>query len=236
MATGAAIWILADWATRRLNPQIASATDLQLVDLHMRAELTAYDAEGFSDRSQAAEIGALRAVDLADDAKTLTRAKREVLRAPSGSSPGLSSTGMMTEAVLGALLASPPQGPADGLDAVGGGLAAVDEGDGSTTGTSIPLTEETRVAEHGERVVLGAEPGKDVLAVGEGLGAVHVPNRGLARSSEGAKCATACGSVCVSEDPVVKRDHPAQAVLVRGAPDGYLGGEYRGESAECPLW
>ncbi|MFC4466864.1 ATP-binding cassette domain-containing protein [Streptomyces xiangluensis] len=72
MATGAAMWILADWATRRLNPKIASAADLTLVDLHMRAELAAYDAEGFSDRSQAAEIGALRAVDLADDAKTLT--------------------------------------------------------------------------------------------------------------------------------------------------------------------
>ncbi|MFH7595580.1 ATP-binding cassette domain-containing protein [Streptomyces racemochromogenes] len=72
MATGASMWILADWATRRLNPKIASAADLQLVDLHMRAELAAYDAEGFADRSQAADIGALHAVDLADDAKTLT--------------------------------------------------------------------------------------------------------------------------------------------------------------------
>ncbi len=72
MATGASMWILADWATRRLNPQIASAADLQLVDLHMRAELAAYDAPGFADRSQAAELGALRAVDLADDAKTFT--------------------------------------------------------------------------------------------------------------------------------------------------------------------
>ncbi|MFG2479210.1 ABC transporter ATP-binding protein [Streptomyces fagopyri] len=72
MAGGAALWILADWATRRLNPKIASAADLTLVDLHMRAELSAYDTEGFSDRSQAAEIGSLRAVDLADDAKTLT--------------------------------------------------------------------------------------------------------------------------------------------------------------------
>ncbi|PKT73175.1 ABC transporter [Streptomyces populi] len=72
MATGAGMWILADWATRRLNPKIASAADLTLVDLHMRAELSAYDTEGFTDRSQAAEIGALRAVDLADDAKTLT--------------------------------------------------------------------------------------------------------------------------------------------------------------------
>ncbi|MFF3906502.1 ATP-binding cassette domain-containing protein [Streptomyces sp. NPDC001848] len=72
MAMGATMWILADWATRRLNPKIASAADLTLVDLHMRAELSAYDTEGFTDRSQAAEIGALRAVDLADDAKTLT--------------------------------------------------------------------------------------------------------------------------------------------------------------------
>ncbi|MET7988469.1 ABC transporter ATP-binding protein [Streptomyces sp. NPDC005281] len=72
MAVGAGMWILADWATRRLNPKIASAADLTLVDLHMKAELSAYDTEGFTDRSQAAEIGALRAVDLADDAKTLT--------------------------------------------------------------------------------------------------------------------------------------------------------------------
>ncbi|MFD9142702.1 ATP-binding cassette domain-containing protein [[Kitasatospora] papulosa] len=72
MGTSATMWILADWATRRLNPKIASAADLELVDLHMRAELAAYDAEGFGDRSQAAEIGALRAVDIADDAKTLT--------------------------------------------------------------------------------------------------------------------------------------------------------------------
>ena len=72
MALGAGMWILADWATRRLNPRIASAVDLTLVDLHMKAELSAYDTEGFTDRSRAAEIGALRAVDLADDAKTLT--------------------------------------------------------------------------------------------------------------------------------------------------------------------
>lgn len=72
MATGAGMWILADWATRRLNPKIASAADLTMVDLHMRVDLCAYDTEGFTDRSQAAEIGAMRAVDLADDAKTLT--------------------------------------------------------------------------------------------------------------------------------------------------------------------
>lgn len=72
MATGSGMWILADWATRRLNPQVASAADLTLVDLHMRVELTAYDEKGFTDRSRAAEHGALRAVDLAEDAKTLT--------------------------------------------------------------------------------------------------------------------------------------------------------------------
>ncbi|WUP40133.1 ABC transporter ATP-binding protein/permease [Streptomyces sp. NBC_00259] len=72
LAAGSGTWILADWATRRLNPKIASTADLALVDLHMRAELSAYDTPGFTDRSQAAEIGAMRAVDLADDAKTLT--------------------------------------------------------------------------------------------------------------------------------------------------------------------
>ncbi|MFJ1895831.1 MULTISPECIES: ATP-binding cassette domain-containing protein [unclassified Streptomyces] len=81
MALGAGMWILADRATRRLNPKIASAADLTLVDLHMRAELSAYDTEGFTDRSQAAEIGALRAVDLADDAKTLTNGFLQLLSA-----------------------------------------------------------------------------------------------------------------------------------------------------------
>ncbi|MFI1766190.1 ATP-binding cassette domain-containing protein [Streptomyces sp. NPDC020800] len=83
MATGAIMWILADWATRRLNPKIASVADLTLVDLHMRAELSAYDTEGFTDRSQAAEIGALRAVDLADDAKTLTNGLVQLVSAAS---------------------------------------------------------------------------------------------------------------------------------------------------------
>ncbi|NBE56671.1 ABC transporter ATP-binding protein [Streptomyces boluensis] len=82
-AAGSAAWIGADWATRRLNPKIASAADLTIVDLHMRAELSAYDAEGFKDRSQAAETGALRAVDLADDAKTLTNAFVQLLSAAS---------------------------------------------------------------------------------------------------------------------------------------------------------
>ncbi|MFI1304156.1 ABC transporter ATP-binding protein [Streptomyces sioyaensis] len=83
MAVGSAAWILADWATRRLNPQVASAADLTIVDLHMRAELSAYDQEGFKDRSQAAEIGALRAMDLADDAKTLTNGLVQLLSAAS---------------------------------------------------------------------------------------------------------------------------------------------------------
>ncbi|MFI9259634.1 ABC transporter ATP-binding protein [Streptomyces sioyaensis] len=83
MAVGSAAWILADWATRRLNPQVASAADLTIVDLHMRAELSAYDQEGFKDRSQAAEIGALRAMDLADDAKTLTNGLVQLVSAAS---------------------------------------------------------------------------------------------------------------------------------------------------------
>lgn len=69
---GSTAWIVADWATRRLNPKIASTLDLQLVDGHMGAELAAYDEEGFQEGSEAAEIGAARALNLADDAKTLT--------------------------------------------------------------------------------------------------------------------------------------------------------------------
>ncbi|WP_274565212.1 ABC transporter ATP-binding protein [Streptomyces spiramyceticus] len=83
LATGSGAWIMADWATRRLNPQVASAADMTILDLHMRAELSAYDQEGFKDRSQAAEIGALRAVDLADDAKTLTNGFVQLVSAAS---------------------------------------------------------------------------------------------------------------------------------------------------------
>ncbi len=83
MAGGSAAWILADWATRRLNPQVASAADLTMIDLHMRVELSAYDQEGFKDASQAAEIGAMRAVDLADDAKTLTQGFVQLVSAAS---------------------------------------------------------------------------------------------------------------------------------------------------------
>ncbi len=80
---GSAAWILADWATRRLNPQVATAADLTIVDLHMRAELAAYDQEGFKDRSQAAEIGAMRAPDLAEDAKMLTNGLVQLISAAS---------------------------------------------------------------------------------------------------------------------------------------------------------
>ncbi|MEU1513888.1 ABC transporter ATP-binding protein [Streptomyces sp. NPDC005811] len=83
MAGGSAAWILADWATRRLNPQIAAAADLTMIDLHMRVELSAYDEEGFKDASQAAEIGSMRAVDLADDAKTLTQGLVQLVSAAS---------------------------------------------------------------------------------------------------------------------------------------------------------
>jgi ATP-binding cassette, subfamily B, bacterial len=82
-ATGSAAWITADWATRRLNPQVAAAADLAIVDLHMRAELIAYDQDGFTDRSQAAEIGAQRAVDLAEDAKSLTNGLVQLIAAAS---------------------------------------------------------------------------------------------------------------------------------------------------------
>ncbi len=83
LAAGALSWILADWATRRLNPQVASAADLTMVDLHMKVELSTYDQEGFTDRSQAAEIGALRAADIAEDAKTLTNGFVQLVSAAS---------------------------------------------------------------------------------------------------------------------------------------------------------
>ncbi|MFI7245185.1 hypothetical protein [Streptomyces qinglanensis] len=69
---GGAAWIVADWATRRLNPQVASAVDLVMRDLQMRVEVNAFDHGGSTEAAQAAEIGAQRAVDLAEDAKQLT--------------------------------------------------------------------------------------------------------------------------------------------------------------------
>ncbi|GFN00575.1 ABC transporter [Streptomyces fulvorobeus] len=83
LGAGSGAWIVADWATRRLNPQVASAADLAMVDLLMRVELSAYDEEGFTDRSQAAETGALRAVDLAEDAKNMTNGLVQLVSAAS---------------------------------------------------------------------------------------------------------------------------------------------------------
>ncbi|MFC8263829.1 ABC transporter ATP-binding protein [Streptomyces sp. NPDC005146] len=83
LGVGSTAWLVADWATRRLNPQVASAADLTMVDTHMRVELSAYDQEGFSDRSQAAEIGAMRAVDLAEDAKSMTNGLVQLVTAAS---------------------------------------------------------------------------------------------------------------------------------------------------------
>ncbi|MEY6567214.1 ABC transporter ATP-binding protein, partial [Streptomyces sp. PGLac3x] len=69
---GAGARLVAEWATRRLNPKIAGAMELTLVDLHMRAELDAFDDPGFTDRSRAAETGVGRAMALTEDAKALT--------------------------------------------------------------------------------------------------------------------------------------------------------------------
>lgn len=69
---GAGARLVAEWATRRLNPKIAGAMELALVDLHMRAEPAAFDDPGFTDRSRAAETGVGRAMALTEDAKALT--------------------------------------------------------------------------------------------------------------------------------------------------------------------
>ncbi|MFD7663479.1 ATP-binding cassette domain-containing protein [Streptomyces sp. NPDC059788] len=65
--------ILADWATRRLNPKVAAAADCTLIGLHLEAELGAFGTTGFSERSQAADLGAQRSAVLLADTKALTQ-------------------------------------------------------------------------------------------------------------------------------------------------------------------
>lgn len=64
--------IAAGSAARRLTPRLATTTDLEMVDAHMDVEVSAYDEPGFSDRSEAAEIGAARSSMLVRDAMAFT--------------------------------------------------------------------------------------------------------------------------------------------------------------------
>ncbi|WP_063759449.1 MULTISPECIES: ATP-binding cassette domain-containing protein [Streptomyces] len=73
--------IFAEWATRRLNPQIAAAADLRLLHLHQQAELSAYEAPGFSERSQAADLGTQRTAEVTCDAKAVTHGLVQVAAA-----------------------------------------------------------------------------------------------------------------------------------------------------------
>lgn len=60
--------IAAGSAARRLAPRLATTADLEMVDAHMDVEVSAYDEPAFSDRSEAAEIGAARSSMLVKDA------------------------------------------------------------------------------------------------------------------------------------------------------------------------
>ncbi|MFD9302081.1 ATP-binding cassette domain-containing protein [Streptomyces sp. NPDC060048] len=64
--------IAAGSAARRLTPRLSTAADLEMVDAHMDVEVSAYDEPGFSDRSEAAEIGAARSSLLVKDAMAFT--------------------------------------------------------------------------------------------------------------------------------------------------------------------
>ncbi|AWZ10740.1 ABC transporter ATP-binding protein [Streptomyces sp. ICC1] len=64
--------IAAGSAARRLTPRLSTTADLEMVDAHMDVEVSAYDEPGFSDRSEAAEIGAARSSMLVKDAMAFT--------------------------------------------------------------------------------------------------------------------------------------------------------------------
>ncbi|MEU8542963.1 ABC transporter ATP-binding protein [Streptomyces sp. NPDC048717] len=61
-------------AGRRLSPRLSTQTDLRMVGAHMDVEIEAYDEPGFSERSEAAEIGAARSSQLVQDALSFTTA------------------------------------------------------------------------------------------------------------------------------------------------------------------
>ncbi|WP_405497016.1 ATP-binding cassette domain-containing protein [Streptomyces sp. NBC_00096] len=65
---GTTAQIAAGNAARRLTPRLATTADLEMVDAHMAVDVSAYDQPGFSDRSEAAEIGAARSSMLVKDA------------------------------------------------------------------------------------------------------------------------------------------------------------------------
>ncbi|MEU7159211.1 ATP-binding cassette domain-containing protein [Streptomyces chrestomyceticus] len=81
MLISASAAIFAEWATRRLNPQIAAAADLHLIHLHQQADLSAYEAPGFSERSQAADLGTQRTAEITGDAKAVTHGLVQVAAA-----------------------------------------------------------------------------------------------------------------------------------------------------------
>ncbi|WP_449480307.1 ATP-binding cassette domain-containing protein [Streptomyces avidinii] len=64
--------IAAGSAARRLTPRLCTRADLDMVDAHMDVEVSAYDEPAFSDRSEAAEIGAARSSLLVKDAMAFT--------------------------------------------------------------------------------------------------------------------------------------------------------------------
>ncbi|MFF5445359.1 ATP-binding cassette domain-containing protein [Streptomyces sp. NPDC012888] len=70
--TGTVAQIVSSSAARRLTPRLATTADLAMVDAHMDVEVSAYDEPRFSDRSEAAEIGAARSSMLVKDAMSFT--------------------------------------------------------------------------------------------------------------------------------------------------------------------
>ncbi|MFJ6939556.1 ATP-binding cassette domain-containing protein [Streptomyces sp. NPDC101132] len=71
-ATGTVAQIVSGSAARRLTPRLATLADLAMVDAHMDVEVGAYDQPGFTDRSEAAGIGAARSTMLVKDAMAFT--------------------------------------------------------------------------------------------------------------------------------------------------------------------
>ncbi|MFE4637847.1 ATP-binding cassette domain-containing protein [Streptomyces sp. NPDC056773] len=69
---GTTAQIVSGGAARRLTPRLTTTADLEMVDAHMDVEVSAYDEPAFSDRSEAAEVGAARSSMLVKDAMAFT--------------------------------------------------------------------------------------------------------------------------------------------------------------------
>ncbi|MFE6332033.1 ATP-binding cassette domain-containing protein [Streptomyces sp. NPDC057798] len=82
-ALGRAVSSVAMYAERRITPRLATETDSALVEAVCRVEAAAYAVDGFSDRQEAAEMGAIRTLVMVSDAQRFMSALIRMITAGS---------------------------------------------------------------------------------------------------------------------------------------------------------